>query len=422
MQFDLLIKGGTVIDPDAGYNGLLDVAVKRNRIAAVEANIPAEAAYKVIDARGLLVTPGLIDMHAHIQAGTFWGIDADAVGSQSGVTTWVDAGTPGALTLQGFRDSTVALAEVHVFAFVNISFIGLVGQDYELITHDYCNMELLERVIPHHRDIVAGIKVRAGRSGGGKDNEPVKRALTVAEKMDLPIMVHISTAPPQIEEVLPLLRAGDIVTHSFTGQDMRLIDAQGKLKDEARQALDRGVLLDLGHGAGSFSFDSAEALTGQGVWPYTLGSDLHWMALYGPKIVDPFKGSAFGNLSPTTATRSILINVKGDTKPVFNMLTCMDKLLFLGMSLPEVIGTVTSHPAELLRQKGTLGILKPGALADIAVFELESGDFTLIDNHGNVRHAKQHFRHVRTTLDGRIWEPIPIPAPPPWVNFVDQVS
>src|SRR5579859_4223844 len=120
MQFDLLLKGGTVIDPAAGYNGPMDVAIKRNRIAAVEANIPAEAAYQVIDTSGSYVTPGLIDMHAHIQAGTFWGVDADAVGSQSGVTTWVDAGTPGALTLQGFRDSTVALSEVHVFAFVNI--------------------------------------------------------------------------------------------------------------------------------------------------------------------------------------------------------------------------------------------------------------------------------------------------------------
>jgi dihydroorotase len=182
------------------------------------------------------------------------------------------------------------------------------------------------------------------------------------------------------------------------------------------------VLLDLGHGAGSFSFDTAEALTGQGIWPYTLGSDLHWMALYGPKIVDPLKGSAFGSLSSTTATRSILINVKGDSKPVFDLLTCMDKLLFLGMPLPDLIGAVTNRPADILRQKGELGTLKPGARADIAVFNLVDSDRELIDNHGNVRHAKQRFSHVMTVLDGNLWDPIPLPAPPPWVNFVDAQS
>jgi dihydroorotase len=418
MRFDLLLKGGHVIDPDGGYNGQLDVAVKRSRIAAVESNIPAGSAFRTVDVTGQYVTPGLIDLHAHFQLGTYWGIDADAVGSHSGVTTWVDAGSPGALTLPEFRQTVVAMSEVRVFAFVNISYIGLIAQDYELSNPEYTNVELLERVVNLHRDIVIGIKIRAGRSGGGKDLEPLHRARRAADRLEMPIMVHISTAPPSLEEVLEFLKPGDIITHSFTGQSMKLVDEQGNIRDGARRAIESGVILDLGHGAGSFSFESAEALTRQGYWPDTISTDLHWLAIYGPNLMDPLKGSAFGD--STSDARSITVNVKGDGQPVFNLLTCIDKLMYLGMPLPDAIRAVTSRPAEILGMKGELGTLKPGARADITVLHLAPGNYDLHDIHGNVRHSKEQLRHTMTVLDGQPWDPIPLPPPPPWVIFVDK--
>jgi len=418
MRFDLLLKGGQVVDPDSGLSGRLDVAVQRRRIAAVEAEIPAESAFQVVDVTGCYVTPGLIDLHAHFQLGTYWGIDADAIGSQSGVTTWVDAGSPGALTLPAFRQTVVAMSEVRVFTFVNIAYIGLVAQDYELSNPEYANIELLERVVNLHRDIVVGIKVRAGRSGGGKDLEPLRQARRAADNLELPIMVHLSTAPPTLEQVLELLKPGDILTHAFTGQTMRLIDDQGRIREAAKRAIESGVIVDLGHGAGSFSFESAEALTRQGYWPGTISSDLHWLAIYGSNLIDPLKGSAFGD--PTSATRSIIVNVRGDGQPVFNLLTCLDKLMYLGMPLQEAIRAVTSRPAEILGMKGELGSLKPGACADIAVLRLTPGNYELHDIHGNVRHSKEQLRHHMTVLDGQLWQPIPLPPPPPWVNFVDK--
>ena len=420
MHYDILLKGGHVIDLDAGFDGPMDVAVRRNTIAAVESDIPADAAFRVFDVSGKYVTPGLIDLHAHFQLGTYWGIDADAVGSQTGVTTWVDGGSPGALTLPQFRQTAEALSEVRVYAFVNISYIGLIGQDYELANPEYLNIELLERVVNLNRDIVVGIKVRAGRSGGAIDLEPMQRARRAADDLELPIMVHISTAPPTIEEILEFLKPGDIITHAFTGQSMKLINDDGSLKDAAKKAIDSGVILDLGHGAGSFSFETAEALVAQGIWPHTISTDLHWLAIFGPNLMDPLKGSAFGDLSESKDARSIIVNIKGAGKPDFSLLTCIDKMMFLGMPLAEAFRAVTSHPAEILGVKSELGTLKPGARADIAAFEIASGEFDLHDIHQNVRTSKQQLRHVMTILDGQPWEPLPMPSPPPWIHFVDR--
>lgn len=416
MRFDMLIKGGEVIDPAAGYNGLLDVAITRDKIVAVEPSIPAETAFNVIDASGQYVTPGLIDLHAHLyEHATYWGINADAIGSQSGVTTWVDAGSSGAVNLLGFREHIINRARVKVYAFVNIAYVGMVGQDYELRVPEYGNIEILERVINQNRDVVVGIKVRTGRSGGANDLEPLKRARRAADDLEIPIMVHLSTMPPTLEEVLAYLKPGDIIAHCYTGQNMRLIDESGKIKDAAKRAIDNGLLLDLGHGAGSLSFDSAEALIGQGYLPDTLSTDLHWMSIFGPNMVDPLKGSAFGT---TTEERSVVIQIKGEGGYVFNILTVMDKMLCLGLSFPDIIHRMTNRPAEVLGRKGQAGTLKPGAIADIATFVIEAGDYELWDIHGNVRHGKQKVRNVHTLLNGKVFEPIQIPAPPPWVKIL----
>lgn len=417
MHFDLLIKGCEVVDPGSGYSGLLDVAINRNRIAAVEPNIPSESAFRMIDASGCYVTPGLIDMHAHLyRNSTYWGIDADAVGSQCGVTTWADAGSTGAVTLPGFREYVIEKSRTRIYAFINIAYIGLVAQDFELANPEYSNIEILERVANLNRDIIVGIKVRAGRSGSAKDMEPFARARRAADDLDLPIMVHLSTAPPELAVVLDFLKPGDILTHIYTGQSMRMVDDNGKILDVAKKAWDEGLIMDLGHGAGSFSFPVAEALFSQGYLPDAISTDLHWLSIVGPNLLDPLKGSAFGT---TSDARSVVVEVKDD-KPVFNILTCMTKMMCVGMSFPEVIRRVTRRPAEILGVQDEIGTLKPGAYADLTGLVIDEGSFELRDIHGNVRTSKENVRCVFTILGGQPFEPIEIPGAPPWVQVVER--
>jgi dihydroorotase len=419
MRFDLLIKGGEVLDPEAGYSGKMDVAVKRNRIAAVDRNIPAGSAFKVIDASDQVVTPGLIDMHAHLYMGsTYWGVDADAVGSQAGVTTWADAGSTGAMTLQGFRDYVVAPSRVNIFAFVNISAIGLVAQDYELSNPEYCNVALLKSVVSRHRDIVVGIKLRAGRSGGAQDLLPLKRARRAADELELPIMMHLSTAPPDLKTALGFLKPGDILTHCYTGQTMKLLGGDGKILPEAKKVWEEGVIMDLGHGCGSLSFDSAEALISQGYRLHIISTDLHNLSIHGANLIDPLKGAGKREIPKNGDALSVTYQVKGDGRPALDLLTCMDKMLCLGMGFPEIIRATTSRPAEVLSLKGEAGTLKPGARADIAGLVIEQGDYKLVDIHGQVRRGREHVRNAFTILNGRPFDRIEAPAPPPWIELV----
>src|SRR5215472_1197111 len=314
MRFDLLIKGGEIVDPATGNFGPGDVAVQRDRIAAVVRGIPAESAFRVIDASGLLVTPGLIDLHAHVWHGVgYYGIDADPIGAGSGVTSWVDAGSAGAFTLEGLRRYIIEPSQVRIAAFLNISSIGLVAWDYELTNIELADVELFEMVANRHRDILCGVKVRMGATTVGANGvEPVRRAVQAAERCEMPIMVHIANPPPRIEEFLPLLRAGDIVTHCFTGLPMKLFDDGGQLLDVSRRAIERGVILDIGHGAGSFSFATAEAALAAGIKPHVISTDIHQMSIAGP---------------------------------MFDMPTCLSKFLYLGYSLGETLALATSAPA-----------------------------------------------------------------------------
>lgn len=416
MRFDLLIKGGELLDPEAGYTGRKDVAVTRNRIAAVDTNIPADAAFNMIDASGQYVTPGLIDMHTHIYTGvTYWGVDADAIGSHSGVTTWADAGSAGAVSLQGFRDYIIEPSRVRIYAFVNISSIGLVAQDYELTNSEYSNVALLQDVVKRHRDIVVGIKVRAGRSGGAQDLLPLERARRAADELELPLMLHLSTTPPDLETALGFLKPGDILTHCYTGQTMKIIDDKGKIHPAARRAWESGVIMDLGHGCGSLSFDSAEVLIGQGYRVHIISTDLHNMSIHGSNLMDPLKGAGQRDIGAGNDAISIHYGVRGDGSPAFNLLTCMDKMLFLGMDLSEIITATTSRPAEVLGLKGEVGTLKPGAYADITGLTIDRGKYELVDIHGKVRHGKEHVRNTFTILNGRPFERIAAPSPPPWI-------
>jgi dihydroorotase len=369
MHFDLVIKGGKTIDDAGGLTGRNDVGIVKDRIAAVSPDIPADKAYRTIDASGLLVTPGLIDLHAHVYRGaTFWGIDADSAGSRSGVTSWIDAGSAGALTLEGLREFIIDPAEVRISAFLNISYIGLTGFDFELTNLAYCDVKLFEIVANLNRDILHGVKVRMGESTVGDNGvKPFHLALEAAERCGLPIMTHIAVPPPKLEDFLPLLREGDIITHCFTGHGMKIIDDAGKPLQVTLKALDRGIILDIGHGAGSFTFKSAEQALAAGIKPHVISTDIHQISLDGP---------------------------------MFDLPTCISKFLTLGVGISEAVAMATSGPAKVLGWTDR-GTLKPGALADIALFSLEQGSFPLYDIANDMRTGKELLVNQMTLVGGR---------------------
>ena len=406
MSFDLVIKGGRVVDPANGVDGVRDVAIVGDRIAAVEESIDPGTA-RVIDAAGHLVTPGLIDMHTHV----FWGashggIDADSIAWRSGVTTWVDAGTAGAYMIPGLREYVVRPAESRIKAFINISYMGLVGLNYD----DYCNpaacnVELLAVVAEKNPDLVVGIKARMGEEGFCFPGlEPLRRAVQASRLTGLRVMCHLSGTPPELSEVLALLRPGDIVTHSWTGAGEKLVDDQGRILPEVLRARDDGILFDTGHGAGSFSFESAEALTRHGFWPDTISTDLHQGSMPGPNLV---------------ADQENVHRVRGDGSPQFTLLTVMTKFLYLGLPIPDIIRAVTDRPAELIGLADEIGSFRPGSSADVAILDVDEGPVELYDIHGAKRMADRQFRSVLTLRAGREMTRKPVPPPPPWVRLVD---
>lgn len=383
--YDVLIKGGEVVDPGSDRSDPLDVAITDGRVAAVEPGIPSTAARELIDATGQIVTPGLVDLHAHcFDQFTYWGIRPDPIAASTGVTTWNDAGSPGALTMAGFRRHVVEQAVVDVKCFMNISMIGLVAENYEVTSLELCDLELFQRISDLNREIVRGVKVRIGTPTVGENGvEPLRLAIRAGNACGLPVMVHIAMAPPEIDEVVDLLRPGDIVTHAFTGLTMRLVGEDGNVRGSVQRAVERGVLLDIGHGAGSFSFNVAEMLVEHGCRPDIISSDVHQLSINGP---------------------------------MFDLPTTMSKFLLLGMSMSEVVRATTIRPAQVLGLEGEAGTLRPGSRADIAVFRLLQGEFPLFDVHGEKRVAQQLLRNTATIVGGNRLAPCEPDPPAPWVE------
>jgi dihydroorotase len=368
MSHDLLLTGGEV--PGVGIR---DVAVHGGRIAAVEPSLPRDAR-TVVDVAGRLVTPGLVDLHTHVGAG-YWGIDPDPIAWYTGVTTWVDAGSAGAYTLAGLRRRST---DVRVPALLNISAVGLAGRTGESRDLANCDVGLAIGTVLAHRELIRGIKVRIDAQTVGPNGvEPLRRALAVATACEIPVMVHIGTTPPALDDVLELLRPGDILTHCASG-------IAAPTGGSARAAYERGVLFDLGHGSGGFAFDVLETQLAAGMAPYTISTDLHARSLYGP---------------------------------AFDLPTTMAKLLAAGLPLAEVIAAATAHPARALGlDAGTLDV---GAPADLAVFAVEEGAFEVTDAHRQTRTAPLRLVNEATYVAGRRLSPR-LPAPPPaWIPLTD---
>ena len=366
--YDTVIRGGHVIDPASGLSEVADVAIAGGTIAAVEAAIHPSMARDVIDATGKFVTPGLIDLHTHIYWGvTYWGIEPDPVAARSGVTTWLDVGSAGGYTWPGFRRYVVEPASVRVLALLNLSSIGLVAPTWELANLDYCDVELAKLMIEANRDLIVGIKARIDpNTTRGVGIRPLELARELADAVSLPLMVHIGAGPPSLKEIAAWLRPGDILTHCFTGRDNRVIDDEGMVLPYMLVLKEAGVVFDIGHGTGSFSFETAVAMIDQGILPDVISTDIHQLAVQGP---------------------------------CFDMPTTLSKFLSLGMTLEQVVERATTAPAKAMRRPD-LGTLAVGSPADVAVFQMETGDFTFQDIHLNERRGDRLLVNTLTMVGG----------------------
>ncbi len=377
--YDLLIKGGRVIDPSQQIDAVMDVALIFGKVARLAPDIPARQAREVIRAEGKIVTPGLIDIHCHVfpYVGPY-GIQADPHCVHRGVTTVVDAGTSGYFTFPAFRRYDIERASTRIRALLHVVSIGMVTGSTpnmgELEDLRYCVPRLAVERALQNRDVIVGFKVRCSKGyTGPNDVEGAKRARQAADEAGLPFMMHIGGSYSPLPELLAQMKKGDVVTHCFNWHPNGILDSNGKLLPAVLEARQRGVRFDVGHGAGSFSFDTAEKCLDQGFPPDTISTDLY------------------------------MANVHG---PVYDMPTTISKFLLLGMSLSDVIRLTTLHAVETFKFPEEIGTLKPGAEADVSIFEVQEGSFTFTDSDRNVRQGRQRLMPVVTVRGGKAFYPI----------------
>lgn len=377
MKYDLLLTGGEVIDPSAGLRGVMDIGIAGGKIAAIAPSLPATDARRTISAKGRLVTPGLVDIHAHVFVnGHDMGIHTDQCCRASGVTTLCDAGSTGSSNFAGLRQVLDHDVRTRVRAFVNLSAIGITGTSRggELAHFPYADPEGCARIIMENPDLAIGVKLRYGPGLVWEySTEPVKLARKTAEMAGgVPMMMHITDSPIPLPDLIEHMKPGDIVTHCYHGRAHGIMGQEKQfLLKEVVEAQRAGIIFDCAHGRNHFNFRMIERALDQGFLPDTISTDL----------------------TMTTATRG----------PVWDLPTTMSKLLHFGMSLDDVILRATSAPARIMGYEGTVGTLKPGANADISVFELRDGNFEMRDSDGDTIIAKRRLLAQLTVKEGRVW-------------------
>ena len=373
MACDLLLKGARVIDPSQDFDSVCDVAIVGEEIAVVGAEIEEQAG-QTIDLSGKILTPGWIDIHAHVYAGsTTWGIRGDALCLATGVTTIVDAGSAGWANFQGLVDYVIEPARTQILGYVHIAGVGLTyGPVGEMIDLRYADPERTAFVVHNWRESCAGIKVRQGEFQVGENGtEPLRLAVQAAELAGVPVMVHIARGVP-IGEVLSLLRPGDIVTHCYQGTGDGVVDDSGEVVPEVWEARERGVLFDVGHGGGSFDYGIAISALANDFVADVISTDLH--------------------------AHSWDVKIK-------SMPDTASKLLNLGVSLERVVQQSTSAAAEAIGRSDDLGTLRPGTVADLAAFEVVEGAFEFADVRGRREQGDRKIEPVLTVRRGRAYWP-----------------
>jgi dihydroorotase len=373
-MYDLVILGGTLVDPAQGLYEKKDVAISKGRIVLVNKEIPRDLAWEALDATDHIVTPGLIDVHVHVYPGvSHYGIDPDPTCLARGVTTVCDAGSSGADTFEGFRRYVIKVVETRVLAFLNISSLGMISPlNNELEDLKHANPDRAIGVCERNRDVIQGVKVRLSRRMVGRNGiEPLRLARRAAEALGMPLMVHVGNTPSSLGEILSEMRPGDLLTHCFHGNKHGVLDEKGEVLPEVMEAARKGIVFDVGHGMGSFSFAVARRALNGGLKPGTISSDLHFYNVHGP---------------------------------VFDLATTMSKFLVLGLSLEEVLSKTTCVPARILGLSDRLGSLREGFLADIAIFKLSRGEFEFKDSMKEKVHGDQRLEPVTVIRQGRVYQ------------------
>ena len=371
MSYDLVVHGGHVIDPANGIDERRDIAIADGLVSAVEPIVPLGDTREAIDATGLFVVPGLVDLHVHV----YWGVADLSLRPgpndlERGATTIVDAGSAGASTIGGFREYVIEPFAGRILAFLNISGMGLIdvrlGENHDL---RFLDPERAAQAVKADPATIVGIKVRLIEGLAGPDAiEALERAIEAGDAAGVPVMAHIGESAATTDQIMSRLRPDDIVTHAFTDRRNRIFDDRGRVHAAVLEARRRGVRFDIGHGAGSFSFARGEAALADGFRPDTISSDLHVM------------------------------NVDG---PVHDLVTTLSKFLHLGLPLAEVIAMATTAPADAIGRRGDFGTLSPGAIADVAILRLDDGDITLRDSLGVEVTARRRIRAESTIRAGR---------------------
>ena len=377
--YDLLLAGGTLLDPAQGTRAATNVAFAAGNVAAVGPHLSAADAKDTVDCSGRIVAPGMIDLHVHVFWGvSHYGIEPDPHCVAKGVTTAVDAGSAGADTFPGFRKYVIDVSATRLFAQLNISSQGMLTKEIgELDDLRHASVPKAIAMIERHRDVILGVKVRLTRNSivsRESGIRPLYLAREAADAVRLPIMVHPQDAwCDSLDDILAVMRGGDILTHCFHGDSHGILDGDGKVRRSVREAIERGVIFDVGHGRGSFSWEVAERALEQGIGPTTISSDLH------------------------------VYNVDG---PVYDLATTVSKFLHLGLSLEDALHKVTATPARVLGMADQIGTLRVGAWGDAVVFDQQQGQFELHDARGETRVGRQRLVPTAVVRGGKLYREI----------------
>ncbi len=383
-QFDLILRGGRILDPGTGRDEIADIAFAGGKVAAIGAEAAAGSGAVERRVEGCIVTPGQIDLHAHVYwGGTSLGVDADELARRSGTTTWLDVGSAGPGNFLGFRKHVIERSQTRIFAYLHVSFAGIFGFAHEVMVGESGDLRLLNpeacaRVALEHRDLVKGIKVRVGANTSGANGlAPLYLAIEAADRAGLPVMCHIDRPPPRYVDVLEVLRPGDILTHCFKPFPNAPCCADGRIRDQVWKARERGVIFDIAHGKGSFSFHTARSMLAAGFWPDVISSDVHALCIDGP---------AYDNL------------------------VTMSKFLCLGMPLEEVVRAVTVTPARILGRPD-LADLSIGSTGDATVLRIVPGRHVYEDVLGEQMEGDRRLVVDSIVLGGRLWHTADAPRP-----------